>query len=75
MTDRLLRAIECPWVDVIAHPTGRMILRREPCRANMDRVFDARHARTAWRSRSTASRIVSTSTTCSRGGRAIAASG
>ena len=41
MTDRLLSAIECPWVDVIAHPTGRKILRREPSRANMDRVFDA----------------------------------
>ena len=26
MTDRLLRAIECPWVDVLAHPTGRLIL-------------------------------------------------
>ena len=22
MTDRLLRAIECPWVDVLGHPTG-----------------------------------------------------
>jgi DNA polymerase (family 10) len=31
MTDRLLRAIECPWVDILAHPTGRRILRR--CRA------------------------------------------
>src|SRR5688572_6263374 len=41
MTDRLLAAIECPWVDVIAHPTARKILRREPSRANMDRVFDA----------------------------------
>jgi DNA polymerase (family 10) len=41
MTDRLLFAIECPWVDVIAHPTARKILRREPSRANMDRVFDA----------------------------------
>jgi DNA polymerase (family 10) len=41
MTDRLLFAMECPWVDVIAHPTGRKILRREPGRANMDRVFDA----------------------------------
>jgi DNA polymerase (family 10) len=40
MTDRLLRAIECPWVDVIAHPTGRLILKREPSRAQMDRVFD-----------------------------------
>ena len=41
MTERLLRAIECPWVDVLAHPTGRRILRREPSRARMDVVFDA----------------------------------
>jgi DNA polymerase (family 10) len=41
MTDRLLSAIECPWIDVIAHPTGRLILKREPARAAMDRVFDA----------------------------------
>ena len=26
MTDRLLRAIECPWVDILGHPTGRLIL-------------------------------------------------
>lgn len=41
MTDRLLSAMECPWVDVIAHPTGRLIMKREPGRAHMDRVFDA----------------------------------
>jgi DNA polymerase (family 10) len=41
MTERLLRAIECPWIDVIAHPTGRLILRREPARVAMDRVIDA----------------------------------
>ena len=41
MTDRLLRAIECPWVDILAHPTGRRILRREPSRAKMDVVFEA----------------------------------
>jgi DNA polymerase (family 10) len=41
MTDRLLRAIECPWVDIVAHPTGRLILKREPSRVHMDRVFDA----------------------------------
>ena len=41
MTDRLLRAMECPWVDVLAHPTGRMILKREPMQMNKDRVFDA----------------------------------
>ena len=41
MTDRLLAAIECPWVDVIGHPTGRLILKREGSRAAFDRVFDA----------------------------------
>lgn len=41
MTDRLLRAIDCPWVDVIGHPTARMLLKREAHRADMARVFDA----------------------------------
>ena len=41
MTDRLLAAMECPWVDVLAHPTGRMILRREPAPFAVDRVFAA----------------------------------
>jgi DNA polymerase (family 10) len=41
MTDRLLRAIACPWVDVIGHPTGRLILKREPYRFDAERVFTA----------------------------------
>jgi DNA polymerase (family 10) len=41
MTDRLLRALSCPWVDVLAHPTGRLILKREPYRFDTDRVFAA----------------------------------
>ena len=41
MTDRLLRAIECPWVDVIGHPLGRLILKRDPHKADMTRVIDA----------------------------------
>jgi DNA polymerase (family X) len=41
MTDRILRAIECPWVDVIGHPTGRLILRREGYRMNFDRILSA----------------------------------
>ena len=41
MTERLLRAIECPWVDILAHPTGRRILRRDPSRAKMESVFEA----------------------------------
>ena len=41
MTDRLLRALSCRWVDVLAHPTGRLILKREPYRFDTERVFAA----------------------------------
>jgi DNA polymerase (family 10) len=41
MTARVIRAIEHPLVDVIAHPTGRILLRREPSALNMERVVDA----------------------------------
>jgi DNA polymerase (family 10) len=41
MTERLLRAIECPWVDVLGHPTGRLLLKREPARVNMDLLTSA----------------------------------
>jgi DNA polymerase (family 10) len=41
LTDRLLRALECRWVDVLGHPTGRIILRREPLQADWPRVFAA----------------------------------
>jgi DNA polymerase (family 10) len=41
MTDRVLRALECPWVDVLGHPTGRRLLKREPLRLNMDRIIAA----------------------------------
>jgi len=41
MTDRVLRALECPWVDVLGHPTGRLLLKREGLRLNVDRVTAA----------------------------------
>jgi DNA polymerase (family 10) len=41
MTDRLLRAIECPWVDILGHPTGRLILKRDAYRFDAERVFSA----------------------------------
>jgi len=41
ITDRLLRAIECPWVDVIGHPMARTLLKRDAHRGDMARVFDA----------------------------------
>jgi DNA polymerase (family 10) len=41
MTDRLLRALEHPSVDVLGHPTGRLILRRAPYAFDIDAVIDA----------------------------------
>jgi DNA polymerase (family 10) len=41
MTDRLLRALSCPWVDVLGHPTGRLLLRREGYRLRLEQVIDA----------------------------------
>ncbi|HVL65658.1 MAG TPA: DNA polymerase/3'-5' exonuclease PolX [Vicinamibacterales bacterium] len=41
MTDRLLRAIANPWVDVLGHPTGRLILKREGYRFRSEEVLAA----------------------------------
>jgi DNA polymerase (family 10) len=41
MTDRVLRALESPWVDVLGHATGRLLLKREPLRLDMDAVIAA----------------------------------
>ncbi len=41
MTDRMLRAIGNPYVDIIGHPTGRILLRREPYKLNLNAVIDA----------------------------------
>jgi DNA polymerase (family 10) len=40
MTDRLLRAIENPHVDVIGHPTGRLILKRSPYALDIEAIID-----------------------------------
>jgi len=41
MTDRLLRALDNPHVDILGHPTGRLILRREPYQFDVDAVVGA----------------------------------
>ena len=41
MTARLLRAIEHPQVDILGHPTGRIILKRQPYPVDMEAVIDA----------------------------------
>jgi DNA polymerase (family 10) len=44
-TARFLRALESPWVDVIGHPTGRLLLQREGYALDLPRVFEAAAAR------------------------------
>lgn len=39
MTDRMLRALECPHLHVIGHPTGRILMHRDSFPFDTDRVF------------------------------------
>ena len=41
MTDRMLAAIENPYTQIIAHPTGRLLLRREGFEYDMEKVLEA----------------------------------
>ncbi len=39
MTARIIRAMKNPNVDIIFHPTGRIIKRREPYKVDMDKII------------------------------------
>jgi DNA polymerase (family X) len=39
MTERVLRAIENPYVRILGHPTGRMLLRREPFAIDLSAIL------------------------------------
>jgi len=39
MTERVLRAIENPYVRILGHPTGRLLLRREPFEIDLPTVL------------------------------------
>lgn len=41
MTDRVLRAIQHPEVDILGHPTGRILNRREPFELDVEAVLEA----------------------------------
>jgi DNA polymerase (family X) len=41
MTERLLAAIENPYTQILAHPTGRLVLRREPFDYEMEKILEA----------------------------------
>jgi DNA polymerase (family 10) len=40
MTERMLAAIENPYCQIIGHPTGRMLLKRDPIDYDMEKVLD-----------------------------------
>ena len=44
MTRRVIKAIEHPSVDIIGHLTGRMLLRRDGSKVNVEKVIDAAKA-------------------------------
>lgn len=48
MTDRLLAAIENPHVRAIGHPTGRMLLHRDPFPFDFDRIATAAAKHGVW---------------------------
>ncbi|PTX59308.1 DNA polymerase (family 10) [Melghirimyces profundicolus] len=41
LTRRILNALENPHVHILAHPTGRLINRRDPYEVDLDRIFEA----------------------------------
>ena len=41
LTDRVLRALDCPWVDVLGHPTGRRLLQRQALPMDVPRIVEA----------------------------------
>ena len=48
MTKRVIRAIENPLVTMLAHPTGRLLLRREPYAIDIPAVIEAAAATGTW---------------------------
>ena len=48
MTDRLLKALECPHLTAMGHPTGRLLMHREPFQFDYDRVIGEAIRRGVW---------------------------
>jgi DNA polymerase (family 10) len=48
MTQRVIRAIENPFVTMVAHPTGRLLLKREPYQIDIPAVLDAAARTGTW---------------------------
>src|SRR5579863_1906197 len=43
MTERILAAIQNPYTQIVGHPTGRLVLRRDAYAYDMERILDAAH--------------------------------
>jgi DNA polymerase (family X) len=48
MTKRMIRAMENRYVTMLAHPTGRLLLKREPYLVNVPALLDAAAATDTW---------------------------
>jgi DNA polymerase (family 10) len=48
MTQRVIRALENPFVTMLAHPTGRLLLKREPYQIDIPAVLDAAARTGTW---------------------------
>jgi DNA polymerase (family 10) len=48
MTARVIRAMENEHVTMLGHATGRMLLRREPSRINLEKIIDAAARTGTW---------------------------
>jgi DNA polymerase (family 10) len=48
MTKRVIRALQNPYVTMLAHPTGRLLLRRDPYAIDIPAVIDAAAATDTW---------------------------
>ena len=48
MTDRIIRAMENEYVTCLGHPTGRLLLDREPYALNIPKILDAAVATGTW---------------------------
>ncbi|MFW7380259.1 MAG: DNA polymerase/3'-5' exonuclease PolX [Oligoflexus sp.] len=47
-TERLVRAMDNPYVHIIGHPTGRLLQKRESYSINIERLMDAAHDRNCY---------------------------
>ena len=48
MTRRIIRAISNPFVTILAHPTGRLLLQREPYVVNLPAIIEAAEETGTW---------------------------